>query len=365
MRVLHLIPSFVGGGAERQLALLAPELCRLGLQTHIGFVHPGVNLEQLRHTPVKLHQISCRGNHDPTILLRLLWTVRAIKPHIIQTWLPQMDVFGGLAAKLAGVPFVLSERSSAMAYPASWKNWLRKVVGGQATAIVANSEGGANYWQSRARTGVLQVIRNGLAVDCIRAINSADPAQVGLPPDVRLILFAGRLNPEKNIETFLEALEGILESRPDCSALLFGEGPLRTSVLARIKGMKACARVQLLAFTDELWSWMRRASVFVSLSRFEGNPNTVLEAMAIGCPLVVSNIAAHREILDESMAHLCDGGSVSSVAAAIQSVLENSSAAATRAELACAHASEWSIAEAARQYIQLYKTLVLASHRRT
>ena len=53
MRVLHLIPSFVGGGAERQLALLAPELCRIGITTHIGFSHPGVTLEALRDIPTQ------------------------------------------------------------------------------------------------------------------------------------------------------------------------------------------------------------------------------------------------------------------------------------------------------------------------
>ncbi len=359
MRVLQLIPSFVGGGAERQLVLLAPELCRLGVETHVAFVHRGVNIKSLSDSPVTLHAISCRGNHDPMILLTLLRIIRTIRPHVIQTWLTQMDVFGGVAAKLAGVPFVLSERSSAMAYPASWKNWLREWLGEQATAIVANSECGAMYWRSRTRGEVLHVIRNGLPLERIRASNPADPAQVGLPADVRLILFAGRLNPEKNIETLLDALESILEMFPDCAALLFGDGPLRASLLDRIERMRARTRVRLLGFTDDLWRWMCRASVFVSLSRFEGNPNAALEAMAIGCPLVVSDISAHREILDESMAHLCDGGSVLGVAAAIQSVLENPSAAATRAALACARASHWSIAETARQYVDLYKTLIL------
>lgn len=365
VRVLHLIPSFVGGGAERQLALLGPELCRLDIETHIGYVHPGVNLELLRDSRVTLHPIDCRGNHDPTILLKVLWIVRAIQPQLIQTWLPQMDVFGGVAAKLAGVPFVLSERASALAYSPGWKNRLREFVGRRATAIVANSEGGASYWRSRVRAGVLGVIRNGLTLERLRAATPADPTQIGLPANVRLILFAGRLSYEKNFDTLLAALDQVLESCPDCVALLFGEGPLQVSLMARIEGMRARPRVRLLGFTSELWRWMRRASVFVSLSRFEGNPNAVLEAMAIGCPLVVSDIAAHREILDERMSLLCDGGSAPSVAAAIQSVLENPSAAATRAALACAHASQWSIAEAARQYVRLYKVLTLASNRRT
>lgn len=361
MKVLHLIPSLVGGGAERQLSLLAPELCRLGVETHVAYLHSGVNLASLSDSSVTLHRITCSGNYDPRILLRLLRIVRTIKPDVIQTWLPQMDVFGGSVAKLAGIPFVLSERSSALAYRGGWRNWLREFVGCGATAIVANSEGGVNYWRARARARAYRVIRNGLPLERICATTPANPAQIGLPSDTRLILFAGRLNTEKNIDPLLDALDSVLNICPDCTALLFGDGPLHGAVVARIERMKMRGRVRLLGFTGHLWCWMRRASVFVSVSRFEGNPNVVLEAMAIGCPLVVSDIPQHREILDETSAQLCDGGCAPDVAAAILSVLANSRAAEERAASACRSAADWSIEASARQYLGLYETLIFPS----
>ncbi len=51
-----------------------------------------------------------------------------------------------------------------------------------------------------------------------------------------------------------------------------------------------------------VWALMKKASVFVSLSAYEGCPNTVMEAMACGCPIIVSDIPEHREILDEQSA---------------------------------------------------------------
>lgn len=359
MRILHLIPNFTGGGAERQLALLAPELCRLGVEVHVAFCESGVNskanLELFSGSDVRLHDIPSRSTYDPMIVLRILRVIRPIRPDLIQTWILQMDVLGGLAAILAGVPFVFSERSSALAYPPTWKYWLRTQVGRRAVSIVANSEGGAVYWKPWATR--IAVIRNGLSLDLIQSASPADPAVLGFPTDACMILCAGRFSPEKNLDILVQALDKVLVERPDCVAVLFGDGELRSGIQSRVASAHARDRMRLLGYTNELWSWMRRASAFVSISRFEGNPNAVLEAMAVGCPLVVSDIPQHREILDDSTALFCDPNSVADVAASVSKALSDQAATAVRAEVARQRATEWSVEETARQYLKLYETL--------
>jgi glycosyltransferase involved in cell wall biosynthesis len=360
LRILHLIPNFTGGGAERQLALLAPELCRLGLEVHIAFGQLGVNseanLDLISRSDIKLHRIPSLTNYDPTILLRILRVIRLVRPDLIQTWILQMDVLGGLAAILAGVPFVLSERSSTLMYPRTWKYWLRTQVGQRASSIIANSEGGAAYW--KPRTTRIAVIRNGLSLDLIKNASPADLASLGFPTGARLILFAGRFSAEKNIDVLVRALDKVLVEKMDCIALLFGAGELQSNIQSRVGMARARDRIRLLGYTNELWSWMRRASAFLSISRFEGNPNAVLEAMAIGCPLVVSDIPQHREILDDSTALFCDPNSVEDVAVAISKALSNPAAAAARAEVARQKTTEWSVKEAAGRYFQLYNTVL-------
>lgn len=359
MRILYLIPNLNGGGAERQLALLAPELSRMGVEVHVAFSGSGMNshanLELISASDVRLHRIPSRTNYDPAILLRILRVIRSVRPALIQTWLLQMDVFGGLAAILAGVPFVLSERSSALMYPMTWKNWLRTQVGRRAASIVANSQGGAAYWKPWATR--IAVIRNGLSVDLIGKASAADPAVLGFPNNARLILFAGRLSPEKNLDILVQALDKVLIAGPDCVALLFGDGELQPIIQSRLACAHARDRMRLLGYTNELWGWMRHASVFVSVSRFEGNPNTVLEAMAVGCPLVVSDIPQHREILDDSTALFCDPNSIADVAASVGKALSDPAAAQVRAEMARQRSVQWSVEETARQYLRLYETL--------
>ena len=356
--VLHLVPSFTGGGGERQLALLALELCRLGVDVHVAFVHPGINLKLVLGSNVVLHSIPSSGNHDPAILLRILAVIRSVKPSLIQTWFRQMDVLGGIAAILQDVPFLLSERSSALAYPRTWKNWLRLHIGKRSAGIVANSDGGAAYWAARPHPPRIAVIRNGLPLQGIRNTEPADPTALGLPASTRLILFAGRLSPEKNLNTLVEALDEVLAARPECAALLFGDGELRRDVELRIAATRSTQRMRLVGYREDLWRWMRRAAAFVSISRFEGNPNTVLEAMALGCPLVVSDIPQHREILDDTTALLCDPGSAADVASVIRMTLDDPAATNARAEAARQRSAEWSIEKAARQYLDLYETLI-------
>jgi glycosyltransferase involved in cell wall biosynthesis len=289
---------------------------------------------------------------------RILAVIRSVKPDLIQTWFHQMDVFGGVVAMIARVPFILSERSSSLAYPPTWKNWLRLRIGRRAAAIVANSEGGAAYWAAQAHSPRVEVIRNGLPLNLIQAAVPADPALLGLPSGARLILFAGRLSPEKNLDTLMRALDNVLAELPDCAALLFGEGILQEEVESRSRSCRSGDRIRLQPFSQELWGWMRCAGVFVSISRFEGNPNTILEAMAIGCPLVVSDIPQHREILDDTTALFCNPSSVADVSAAIRRALGDPAATNRRVEAAYRRSAQWSIEKSARHYHRLYEMLI-------
>jgi glycosyltransferase involved in cell wall biosynthesis len=357
MRILQLIPSLVGGGAESQLALLAPALCCLGVDTHVGYVHPGVNLERLQNTSVRLHRIPSRTNNDPLICLRMMRLIHEIRPAIVQTWLTQMDIFGGLAALLTGVPHIISERSSALAYPRTWKNWLRSHVGAGASAVVANSRGGADYWAGLRDSIPRLIIRNGIPFEQIAAASTADAATLGVDADARILLFAGRLNPEKNLGVLVEALDTVLQTEQNCVAVLFGDGPLRDAVGAQISRARGCDRFHLSGYSGNLWSWMRRASLFVSVSHFEGHPNVVLEAMAAGCPLVVSDIPQHREILDDSMALFCNGLAPADVALNIRRALNDRQAAEARRDEALRRSTSWSIEAAAHSFVDLYTQL--------
>jgi glycosyltransferase involved in cell wall biosynthesis len=107
--------------------------------------------------------------------------------------------------------------------------------------------------------------------------------------------------------------------------------------------------------TSAIWALMKKASIFASLSSYEGCPNAVMEAMVCGCPLVISDIPAHRQILDESCALFVNLSDVHQTANAIIQILDDSEAAKGRALIAKQKTIDWSIAGMARNYEKVYK----------
>lgn len=358
LRVLHLIPSFAGGGAERQLAYTARALSALGLEVHVAYVHDGPNLPLLSNTDVGLHRIRCLGNHDPSILVGVVRLMMRLRPQIAHTWLLQMDVFGGVAARLLSIPWVLSERCSPKMYENGWKFRLRRTLGAKATAIVANSDAGLTYWPEALRLGPSRVIRNALPVDDILARTHEPEAIEGIDAGDPLIVFAGRYEPQKNLLMLLEALDIVLARFPMAKALFFGSGPLESELISTKSALAAASRIFIRAYSNNLAYWMRRAAVYVSVSRFEGTPNTVIEAAVCGCPLVVSDIPEHREILDSRSALFVPCEAVTAIADALSTTLGDPVAAEHRAEVAHSLFLEWSPDRIARQYVDLYQDIL-------
>jgi glycosyltransferase involved in cell wall biosynthesis len=357
VRVLHCVPSLAGGGAERQLTYLAKELAQLGWDVHVAYVHGGPNMRRLEQTGATLHQLTAWGNYDPQILWRLWRTIRKVEPDIVQCWLLQMEVLGGLVAVATRLPWVFSERSCEEAYPPGVKTWLRRGMGLRASAIVSNSAGGERYWRAQARRQLrCHIIRNGLPLEEIAKAPIATLEEAGAAPGRPLVLSAGRFGPEKNFEAVVRAIGLAVLSHP-IQAIVCGDGPLRSRIEELVAETGLSDRVRSVGYAANLWSLMKRANLTVSVSWFEGTPNVVLEAMACGCPLVVSDIAAHREFLDEQAAILVDPRDSRQIADAMIEVLDDPEAAARRARVAYDRVQRYSVSAIAREYADLYQEL--------
>lgn len=338
MRILYLIPFLTGGGAQRQTGYLAEEMERRGHDVLVAYSHYGYGAPT---PPVPARQLPVRRLWSPLQIIDVLRLIREWKPDLVQTCLTRMDVVGGMASRLAGVPFVIREANSTAFY-AHGRHRIRVLVGRSASAIVANSPDGAEYWRSRTPKVPLQVVRNGIPVrDSPPIERPANPVGV----------YTGRLFPEKNVDVLLRACALV-----DRNITLFicgnGTEPWRLQALAKELNLDA----RFPGFVADPTPYQRAADFAALLSDHEGHPNAVGETFAAGTPMILSDVAAHREFADAAV--LVPPRDVEATAAAIRSILDERPVA--RIERARTLAAQWSVEAMASAYEQVYVSVLRA-----
>lgn len=326
--VLQCIASLSGGGAERQVVLLSNELARLGWDVHIAVLDFGQNLSLLETDKVVVHRIKSRSNYDFMIFVRIFHLVWTLKPHAIQTWLPLMDIVGGTTSLLRRIPWLLSERTNAVAHGAGLRSRIRRFLGRHASGIVANSDGGLDYWRTQGANPCLyKTIPNLVPFGNIESSPSLSRASEGFSQDDVLILYVGRLIESKNVASLIKAFS-LLKATRNATLLICGDGPLRDVLKALALTLGVLESVRFMGYVGNVYSWMKMVDLIVMPSRYEGMPNAVIEAAAVGCPICLSDIESHRSVLADDAGYFFPYDDIEQMYAAMQGCLESDSSRA-------------------------------------
>lgn len=114
------------------------------------------------------------------------------------------------------------------------------------------------------------------------------------------IVTAGRLNPQKNQKLLINAFSKVVERHPDYSLIIYGEGPIRIELEESIRGLDLQGKVLLPGAIENVLEKMNESSMFVMSSDFEGMPNALMEAMALGLPCISTDCpcGGPRELID-------------------------------------------------------------------
>ena len=315
----------IGGGAGNATRFLAHALSALGHSTSVltaalgrdeGWVKDGdvavLRLPSSRKAPDRsnIGEMFSFARHA-------FWHAggiareRAIQGAITFFTLPCGPV--GLRLSRLGIPYVVSlrggdvpglvpelDRFHALIGP------LRRMVLRRAVAVVANSPSLAALSQ-RTDPFPVAVIPNGVDASVFQPAARV-PRSAGQP--FRL-LFVGRLVEQKNLKSVLAALAFLQRSSVEASLDVVGDGPLRRDMEALASSLGVGGQVMWHGWLEKpaLVQLYQRADCFVNPSLYEGMPNTVLEAMACGLPVVASRIGGNDDlVVDEATGHLTQLG---------------------------------------------------------
>jgi glycosyltransferase involved in cell wall biosynthesis len=146
----------------------------------------------------------------------------------------------------------------------------------------------------------LRYIQNGVDTDEFKPVkDSAERIRLrkkyGYKPSDRLVLTIGQLIPRKNMKTIIKAF--MLNQNRNFKLLIVGDGRER----ARLeKQAQNDSRIQFLGYFNDVVEFLQISDFFISASFSEGLPNSIMEAMSCGVPVILSDIEAHRELLETS-----------------------------------------------------------------
>ena len=209
--------------------------------------------------------------------------------------------------KARKTPIFFSIRNDPKLENSKITRFMRFFVMNRAKGIVFQTKEAQDYFQKRIREKSV-VIHNPVSVDI-----SKYPLKETM--DNRIV-FVGRLNPQKNIGLLIQAFETIHEEYPELTLEIYGEGNLHRKLQDQIDGLGLTAYVKLMGAYSDVISRIYGARMFVLPSLYEGMPNSLMEAMALGIPVVSSDCpcGGPRELIQNGVnGFLFENGSLDSI----------------------------------------------------
>ena len=282
MRIACVAYLHGAGGAERQIILLANELARQGDEVSLIVLAEFQSKYEIREDVTVYDLTACENKRGNRILHRyvaLKEAYRKIMPQVtIHFWLQSAYLSAFMSRSISG-DVIYSERGDpADGEYAGMLGIVRAVAFRKVKGIVFQSEGAKQYF-SKSIQNKSVVIPNPISV----------PEDQFLTPCMnrkRKIVNVGRLHPQKNQALLIDAFSLLHQKRKDYVLEIYGEGILREELTEKIRSLGLEEYVILKGNTEHIFEEIHDASLFVLSSDYEGMPNALMEAMALGVPCV-------------------------------------------------------------------------------
>jgi glycosyltransferase involved in cell wall biosynthesis len=269
-------------------------------------------------------------------VIALFLELRRWQPDIVQTFLPFGDLLGRTVARAARVPVILSSIRARNIDKRRWQFLLDRITLRWVDRVVFNSQRVIPFALQHEGVRAEQVV---YIPNCVRIERTVPPAsgdqarpltrtearsRLDIPLDAFVIGTVGRLYRQKGHQFLLSAFKDVLSVVPRAALLIIGDGPLRSQLEAQALRIGIAERTRFLGERADIPDLLDLLDLYVQPSLYEGMPNAVMEAMAVGKPVIATNVDGVQELVaDGETGWLVEAGNSQAVAARILYAMEN------------------------------------------
>jgi glycosyltransferase involved in cell wall biosynthesis len=315
-RVFFVIGSFVVGGTESQLLILADRLVSRGWNVSVlGLEKSGPLIERFESAGTRVLDGGYRGDagvHRKLLLLaaaavRLSWHLLKIRPHVVHAFLPMPNFLGALAGRAAFVPLIITSKRALGTHQdrhsnLKWMDWLANAA---SHVITANSQAVAEDTLARDGCDISRIVVIPNGVDFARF--DQQPGQrdrmrrgLGLAQGDVAIAMVANLIPYKGHRELIEAFAGAATGDPRLRLFVIGEdrGGFMQLLLAEARRLGMTDRISMMGRRGDVPALLSAMDLGVVSSHEEGSSNALLEKLAVGLPVVATRIGGNVEALE-------------------------------------------------------------------
>jgi glycosyltransferase involved in cell wall biosynthesis len=373
--VVHVITRMIVGGAQETVLLAA------SLADRTRF-HPVVVTGTQTGSEGSLHEELARRGVDVVLVPNLVRQVspvtdaramraltnvlRDLRPDVVHTNSSKAGALGRLAARRAAVPRVIHtvhgwpfHEHQRPPVAAAWRVIERRAAPlADRLVVVADADRAKGLAARIGRPEQYLTVRSGLELALYRrdaGMRSEVRSELGLPLDALVVGAVNRLSRQKDPETLLRAAAVALRADPRTRLLIVGDGPLRGDVEALVQQLGLQSRVRMIGLRSDVPRLLTAMDVFVSASRWEGLPRTIVQAMAARVPVVATAADGIVDVVADGLTgRLVPVGDAAALGQAVADVLVHPRLGAALADAAAQRLPEFDAVRMVRELEQLY-----------
>ena len=290
-RLVFFIGTLGNGGAERVISILTRHLADIGVPVEIVLYYDSEPFYDI-HPDVRITYAE-RETHSKNLIKNTLWLRRYLKRNadLVISFLAQFNMLALVAMFATKVPVIVADRNDPRHMPKQGPLRIaRNLLYHLADTIVVQTRYNKDYF-SPSLQKKCKIISN--------PVDLREKAGLALrTPKKRRIVSVARLMKQKNQLMLIDAFAQIKKECPDYTLTIYGEGPFRSVLEARIEELGLGDSVLLPGRVQNVFDYIADAELFVLSSDFEGMPNALIEAMCLGLPVISTKVSGATDLIE-------------------------------------------------------------------